>query len=56
MEFGPVEDIMPENVTCNFAAAREHVGDIEREMHIIKEQGRSTNHISLQERSLSYHP
>ena len=28
MEFEPVEDIMPENVNCNFAAKRKHVGEI----------------------------
>ena len=28
MEFEPVKDIMPENVNCNFAAKRKHVGEI----------------------------
>ena len=42
MEFEPVQIIMPETATCIFAAAREHVGDIEHEIHVIKERGRST--------------
>ena len=37
MEFEPVEAIMPKTVTCNFAAARKHVGEIERDIHVIKE-------------------
>ena len=42
MEFEPVDAIMPETVTCNFTAAREHVGEIERKIRVIKERGRST--------------
>ena len=42
MEFEPVEAIVPETVTCNFAAARKHVGEIELEIRVIKERERST--------------
>ena len=42
MEFEPVEAIMPKTVTCNFAAAKEDVGEIEREIRVIKERGRCT--------------
>ena len=42
MEFEHVDTIMPETVTCDFAAAQEHEGEIEREILVIKEQGRST--------------
>ena len=42
MEFEPVEATMPKTVTCNFAAAWEHVEEIEREICVIKERGRST--------------
>ena len=43
MEFEHVEDIMPENITCNLVAAWEHVdvGENERAICVIKEQGRS---------------
>ena len=33
---------MPKTITCNHAAAQEHVGKIELEICVIKEQGRST--------------
>ena len=42
MEFEPVEAIMPGIITCNFAAAQDHVGEIELEIRVIKERERST--------------
>ena len=34
---------MPKTVTFNFAAVQEHVGQIEDEIRVIKERGRSTS-------------
>ena len=42
MEFQPVQDFLPENVICNCAAAREHVGEVKHEIRTMKELTRGT--------------
>ena len=37
MKFEPVEEVMLGNILCNFAAAQEHVEEIECEIQVIKE-------------------
>ncbi len=41
MEFEKLKDILP-NITINTTAAREHVGEIERKIQVIKERARGT--------------
>jgi hypothetical protein len=41
MEFEKLKDMLP-NVTLNTTAAREHIGEIERKIRVIKERGRGT--------------
>jgi len=41
MEFEKLRDMLP-NVTLNTTAAREHVGEIEIKMQVVKERARST--------------
>jgi hypothetical protein len=41
MEFKKLVDLLP-NVTINTTAAREHVGEIERKIRVIKESARGT--------------
>jgi hypothetical protein len=41
MEFEPLVDMM-DNMVVNMTAAREHIGDIERLIRSIKDQGRCT--------------
>jgi hypothetical protein len=41
MEFEKLVDLLP-NVTINTTAAREHVGEIERKIQVIKERARGT--------------
>jgi hypothetical protein len=41
MEFKPLEDISTD-IPVNTTAAREHVGDVEREIRVIKDRSRST--------------
>jgi len=41
MEFEKLRDMLP-NVTLNTTAAREHVGEIERKIRVVKERARST--------------
>ena len=41
MEFEKLVDLLP-NVTINTTAAREHVGEIERKIRVIKERARGT--------------
>jgi len=41
MEFEKLRDMLP-NVTLNTTAAREHVGEIERKIRVVKETVRST--------------
>ncbi len=41
MEFKKMRDMLP-NVTLNTTAAREHIGEIERKIRVIKERGRGT--------------
>ena len=40
MDFDPVAAKMP-HATVNMAAAREYVGDIKREIRVVKERGRA---------------
>ncbi len=41
MEFEKLKDILPD-ITINTTAAREHVGEIERKIQVIKERARGT--------------
>jgi hypothetical protein len=41
MEFEKLKDVLP-NITINTTAAREHVGEIERKIQVIKERARGT--------------
>ena len=41
MEFEVLKDLLP-NITLNTTAAREHVGEIERKIRVIKERARGT--------------
>ncbi|KAL7505827.1 hypothetical protein ACHAXN_003260, partial [Cyclotella atomus] len=41
MEFKPLEDISTD-IPVNTTAAREHVGDVERKIRVIKDRSRST--------------
>jgi hypothetical protein len=41
MEFEKLKDVLP-NITINTTAAREHVGEIERKIRVIKERARGT--------------
>jgi hypothetical protein len=41
MELEKLKDVLP-NITINTTAAREHVGEIERKIQVIKERARGT--------------
>ncbi len=44
MEFETLKELM-DNVTLNTTAAREHVGEIERKIRVVKEQARGTTNM-----------